>query len=167
MTPHRTFSICLELDDAQAGQAREIIETAFLAPQEASDYRQMGQALPDVHFMAIVVFESDHHDPLLMIEVNCDGAQDRCLAALEAGYGDALRGLLRCAKRPRGKTGAHFDTVTQPGAQALVAPFLATCAVAPMTPFRGARGMSRARSSSRTSAWSSRSGSSLSAVARR
>jgi hypothetical protein len=145
MAVHKTLTVALELRDSQVDEARNIIHRTFLEPRDVKYHVRMAAALPALHFMAIVIFEDDIHDPLLTIEVNFDGDAGPFFAALEHEYGEGLRDIIRCGKRPRSRDAGLYDAVTAPGSREPVAALLEACAVRPLTPYRGAHGFSRHR----------------------
>jgi hypothetical protein len=67
--------------------------------------------VPVLHFIYMTVFEDAHHDPVLVIEVNLDGAAGPFWAQLEVVIGPQLRDRIRCCKRPRDVSAAMFDRI--------------------------------------------------------
>lgn len=138
------LTVVLDVDPASAETLRQRIRD-LRASQEALPGRTYGallDAVPTLHFMAITVFEDAAHDPILMLEANCDGTAGPFFAQLEAAIGNELRDFLRCCKRPRDGTEALFDSVTATGP---VAPYLEAHLVTPSYGHMGNRGLERPR----------------------
>lgn len=128
-----------------------VLRQRIVALREAQEtpagrmYRAFLEAVPLVHFMAITVFEDAAHDPVLMLEANCDGPASPFFAQLEAAIGDELRGFLRCCKPPRDGASPMFQAVVAPDSLAPVAAYLQARLVTPTYGHRGNRGLDRPR----------------------
>lgn len=103
------------------------------------------RCLPMVHFMSILVFEDEHHDPLLVIEINFDGEPGALWPAIDDCLRIPLRKILQCTKRPRSRLGQMYDALLYSDNDLPIAPYLEAIANIPLTPYRGARGMNRQR----------------------
>jgi|GEM_PF-678363 len=106
---------------------------------------KINRSLPMVHFMSMLVFEDQHHDPLLVIEINFDGDAGALWPAIDQCLRDPLRKILQCTKRPRSRLGDMYDAIFYSNDSLPIAPYLEAVAKIPLTPYRGARGMSRQR----------------------
>jgi len=141
------LTVVLDVDPASATTLRARIE-ALRAAQETPAGRMYAaflEAVPALHFMAITVFEDAAHDPILMLEANCDGTAGPFFAQLEAAIGDPLRDLLRCCKAPRDRSGALFASIVAEGSRQPIAPFLEARLVTPTYGHMGNRGLDRPR----------------------
>ena len=117
--------------------------------QEESDddsYEALRKAIPALHFASLMIFEDDHYDPLLTLELNIDGDIGPFLPQLEtAGLQPYLRTMVRCCKRPSGRAGELYDLATAPNSSVPLAPFLETRIVRPAVFHQGNRGLDRDR----------------------
>jgi len=141
------LTVVLDVDPASATTLRDRI-SALRVAQETLPGRTYGallDAVPTLHFMAITVFEDAAHDPILMLEANCDGTAGPFFAQLEAAIGDALRDFLRCCKPPRDASGTMFARIVAPGSRQPIAPFLEARLVTPTYGHQGNRGLDRPR----------------------
>jgi hypothetical protein len=145
-----TLSVTLEVDPGSCERLSALIDA--LKQQEESaphgipeKYDRLRTSLPALHFMSISVFPGWHYDPLLVLEVNFDGAPGVFWGQLEAALGEPLREMLRCCKRPRDDAGPLYDAVTAPGSRAPVAPYFEARTLRPSVFHHGNRGMTRQR----------------------
>ena len=115
-------------------------------PGGSDPYATLATAIPSLHFASIMVFEDDHYDPLLTVELNIDGDIGPFLPQLAAsGLEPYLRTMVRCCKRPSGPAAALYDLATAAGSTVPLAPFLETRIVKPAVFHQGNRGLDRAR----------------------
>jgi hypothetical protein len=109
-------------------------------------YDQLAMAVPGLHFGSIMIFEDDHYDPQLTVELNVDGDIGTFLPQVEVpALQPYLRQMVRCCKRPSGQRGAMYDAITAEGSKLPLAPFLETCVIKPAVFHQGNRGLDRDR----------------------
>lgn len=124
------------------------LKAAVEAPTGGTDgYDALGLAVPALHFASIMVFEDQHYDPMLTVELNVDGDIGSALVQLQRTRLEPfLRTMVRCCKRPNAaRAAALYDGVTVAGSRAPLAPFLETCIVRPAVFHQGNRGLDRSR----------------------
>lgn len=145
--PQTVLSVVLEVQPQSAahltGVARSLSAGADTNPRGAERHGKLRALVPMLHFMSVTVFEDGQYDPLLVIEVNCDGLPGPFWAQLEAVYGSLLRDLVRCCKRPSDERGILFDKITVSESRRPVAPYLEAMTVRPMVFHQGNRGLDR------------------------
>src|SRR5688572_27197451 len=120
--PQTILSVVLEVVPESAGLLSSIIEKVkaeedVLRPGDTEAYSRLKWGVPTLHFMSMSVFQDPHYDPVLVIEANFDGPPGPFWGQLEATYGDYLRQMLQCCKRPSDRTGPLYDAVTEPGSR--------------------------------------------------
>ena len=131
---------------ARITDLKNAVENNRALADGANGYEALGAAIPALHFASVMVFEDDHYDPLLTVELNIDGDITTFFPQLEtSGLQDYLRAMVRCCKRPTGRAGVLYDGVTAPGSKIPLAPFLETCIVKPAASHQGNRGLDRVR----------------------
>jgi hypothetical protein len=109
------------------------------------DYAWFMQGVPCVHFLSMSIFPAADYDPLFLVEANFDGPPGPFWGQVEAAFGEVLRDMLRCCKRPLDADGALFDAVTAPDSRAPVAPYMEARTQRPSVFHHGNRGMTRDR----------------------
>jgi len=149
-------TIAIEIDPLQIDRAQSM----FSDTESSSDFYFNGEVkydrdgketmqgrinrmLPNLHFMSFLIFDDQHHDPLLVIELNYDGEPGKLWPALENCMGAELRTLFECTKRPRNHLQNMFDRALLDEHPAPLAPYLEAIASKPTTPYRGMRGLNR------------------------
>jgi hypothetical protein len=148
--PQTILSVVLEVVPESAGLLSSIIEKVkaeedVLRPGDTEAYSRLKWGVPTLHFMSMSVFQDRHYDPVLVIEANFDGPPGPFWGQLEATYGDYLRSMLRCCKRPSDRSGPLYDAVTEPGSRYPIAPYLERKTLTPSAFHQGNRGMGRHR----------------------
>lgn len=107
-------------------------------------YDQLGQAVPTLHFMSLMVFTDVQFDPLFLLEVNFDGPRDAFWPSLVQAIGPDLRTMLGFCAPPRDRAqGKAFDHFVETGEG--LAAVLDAAAITPTASHLGNRGLSRAR----------------------
>ncbi len=144
--PQTVLSLTLELHPASVGRVRDLLDAWRTGEEQGREmYADLRMQVPGLHFMSITVFSDIHYDPLLVIESSIDSRPELFWQQLAAGYGDVLQSLIRCCKRPAGRTGALFDAAIAPGASAAIPGFLHRAAARPIVAHQGHRGLDRSR----------------------
>lgn len=144
-----TASVVFEVQPKSATLLGEAI--AALRPAATDSLRAEAQderfriGVPLLHFMSMSVFEDEHFDPILVIEVNFDGPPGPFWAQLEATIGADLRKMLTYCERPAGRASPMFDAIVAPGSRHPIAPLLEMQTVRPVVRHAGNRGLSRTR----------------------
>ena len=140
-------SAVLELQPESAGVLRALLNDFKAAgDNEATPFAGLKKAVPILHFMSMTIFEDDwQYDPILIIEVNFDGAPGPFWGQFEAAFGEKFRSVLRCGKTPRDGTAKLFTAVTRPGSTVPMAPLLETLSRKPAVWHQGNRGLDRSR----------------------
>jgi hypothetical protein len=143
------LSVMVDVDPAGVNALRTCIDN-LRAVQEVSGngvqaYDTLRDAVPMLHFMSITVFPDDQYDPLLVLEVNFDGAPADFWQSLSAAIGAELRSMLRLCKCPRDGSAALFKAVTGAGSTVPLDTFLASQAQPPIAQHQGHRGLARER----------------------
>lgn len=148
--PQTSLSVVLEVVPESSGRLSGIIEQIkteedVLRPGDTEAYSRLKWGVPTLHFMSMSVFQDVHYDPIFVIEANFDGRPGRFWAELEATYGQYLRPMLRCCKRPADRRGPLYDAVTAPDSRDPVAPYLEQMTLQPSAFHHGNRGLERDR----------------------
>ncbi len=147
--PQTVLSVVMEVQPQSAGRLTGLIDAMEAAARNPApgmpQYAVLKTQVPTVHFLSVTVFEDGQYDPLLVIEVNCDGPPGPFWAQMEAAYGPTLRDMIRCCKRPADERGILFDGVAAAGARRPVAPYLEAMTRRPMVFHQGNRGLDRDR----------------------
>ncbi len=146
----RQTSLSVPLDvkpDSYATLARLIDEIRHDPKQPGSDqpdrYERITALVPALHFMSISVFPGHDYDPIFILEANFDGDDGVFWGQMEAAFGEALRDMLRCCKKPLDGDGLLFDAVTAVGSRAAVIPYFERRVQRPSAFHHGNRGLSR------------------------
>ena len=145
-----TLSVPLEVKPESTARLADLIEelrrkeeTAPLGHPE--EYARIMREIPSLHFMSMSVFPSRDFDPIFILEANFDGAPGAFWGQIEAAFGEQLRDMLRCCKKPLDRDGPLFDAVTAPDSRAPVAPYFEARTMRPSVFHHGNRGMNRDR----------------------
>lgn len=146
-------TMALEIHSVQLPRVRQLLDCHFpfdgRTETASGRYEKLRNRiyaeLPMLHFFGIMIFEDQHYDPLLAIQINVDGDIGPFWTAIEASFGDELRALIRCSKRPRNREAPLFDTIVADGSTTPLAPYLSMKTRRPVTDYRGARRFSRDR----------------------
>jgi len=109
------------------------------------NFARVKRDIPVLHFMSVSVFTAAEYDPMFILEANFDGPPGVFWGQLEAAFGDQLRDMLRCCKKPRDEDGSLYEAVTAPDARAPVAPYFEARTKWPSVFHHGNRGMTRDR----------------------
>ena len=109
------------------------------------NFARVARDIPTLHFMSMSVFPTTDYDPVFILEANFDGPPGVFWGQLEAAFGDQLRGMLCCCKKPLNEDGLLFEAVTAPGSRAPVAPYFEVRTQWPSVFHHGNRGMTRDR----------------------
>lgn len=142
--PQTILSLTLELHPASAGRVRDLLDAWRTSEEQGREmYAGLRRQVPGLHFMSMTVFSDIHYDPILAIEATIDGRPELFWEQLAAGYGDVLQSLMRCCKRPAGRTGALFDAAAAPDASVAIPRFLHQAAARPAVAHQGHRGLDR------------------------
>jgi hypothetical protein len=107
------------------------------------NFARVANAIPTLHFLSMSVFTSGAYDPVFILEANFDGTPDVFWGQFEACFGNTLREILRCCKRPLDGDGPLYDAVTAPEARAPIAPYFETRTQWPSAFHQGNRGLAR------------------------
>ena len=125
--PQRTLCVPLEVKPESCSRLSALIaefrERKYPAGRGFADtYERIKIDVPPLHFMSMSVFPSATYDPIFILEANFDGeavpSGDRSRA-----FGEELRAMLRCCKKPLDEDGPLYESVTAPGSRAPVAPY--------------------------------------------
>jgi hypothetical protein len=140
------LSVVIEVEPKNTHALRAIMQSLSKAEEATTPkYERLKRAVSVLHFISMTVFEDAHHDPVLVIEVNFDGAAGPFWAQLEVAIGPRLRDIIRCCKRPRDVSADMFDRIVAKDARLPVAPFLEARTVRPAVGHQGNRGLTRER----------------------
>ena len=140
------LSVILELRPTSVMHVQEILARWRDDQERAPDlYSEMRIRVPGLHFMSFTVFTDNQDDPILAIEANTDDDAKLFWHRLTTAYGDILRTVLLCCKRPAGRAGSLLDTAVRPGATDSVAAFFQHLSQQPVAGHQGHRGLTRAR----------------------
>jgi len=145
-----TLSVPLEVKPESSARLADLIEA--LRKREESpplgypeDYSRIMRDVPSLHFMSMSVFSSREYDPLFILEANFDGPPGAFWGQIQAAFGEDLRAMLRCCKKPLDRDGPLFEAVTAPDSRAPVAPYFEARTMRPSVFHHGNRGMTRDR----------------------
>lgn len=142
-----TLCVPLEVKPESCSRLSALIEqlkaTADGDPDD--NFRVVRDGVPALHFMSMSVFPDADYDPLFILEANFDGAPGPFWRQLEALFGEELRGIIRCCKKPLTRDGALYDAVTRPRSTVPVAGYLEARTQLPSVFHHGNRGLSRDR----------------------
>jgi hypothetical protein len=109
------------------------------------NFARVARDIPTLHFMSMSVFTAADYDPVFILEANFDGAPGVFWGQLEAAFGDRLREMLRCCKKPLNEDGPLYEAVTAPDSRAPIAPYFEARTQRPSVFHHGNRGMTRDR----------------------
>jgi len=141
-----TLCVPLEVKPESVGALSALITRFRLAIEDGVDaYGVIAAKVPTLHFMSMSVFPHSDYDPIFILEANFDRAPGVFWGQLEAAFGEDLRAMLRCCKRPLDGDGALFDAVTAPDSRSPVAPYLEARTQRPSVFHHGNRGLERDR----------------------
>lgn len=144
--PQTILLVALEIHPASVGRLRDLLEAWRRSEEQGPEtYTVLRGQVPGLHFMSMTVFSDIHYDPLLAIEANIDERPELFWKQLAGAYGDVLQNLIRCCKRPTGRTGALFDAAMSPDASGDIFTFLHHAAARPIVAHQGHRGLDRSR----------------------
>ena len=65
-----------------------------------ANFARVARDIPTLHFMSMSVFTASDYDPLFILEANFDGTPAVFWGQVEDTFGDRLRQILRCCKKP-------------------------------------------------------------------
>lgn len=85
------------------------------------------------------------YDPIFILEANFDGPSGVFWGQLEAAFGDKLRAMLRCCKRPLDQDSRLYDAVTELDSRSPIAPYFEVRTQRPSVFHHGNRGLDRDR----------------------
>ena len=145
-----TLCVPLEVRPESSSRLSALIDEFRQQEDQGTDpaqenFAQLILDIPTLHFMSISVFPSADYDPTFVFEANMDGTPGVFWAQVEAVFGEKLREMLRCCKKPLDRDGPLFSAVTAHGSQAPVAPYMEARTKWPSAYHHGNRGMSRDR----------------------
>ncbi len=147
--PQTVLSVVMEVQPQSAARLDRLIQAmeadARNPPAGTPEYDSLKTQVPTAHFLSLTIFEDCQYDPLLVVEVNCDGPPGPFWAQMESAYGPTLRDMIRCCKRPADERGILFDAVTAASTRRAVAPYLEAMTIRPMVFHQGNRGLDRDR----------------------
>jgi hypothetical protein len=140
-----TLSVPLEVKPASRAMLADLIDRFHdtIGGNREGDFAPFMRQLPTVHFLSMSIFVSADYDPLFILEANFDGKPGPFWGQVEAAFGEELRAMLRCCKRPSNEDGPLFDAVTATGSRAPVAPYMEAQTQWPSVFHHGNRGMTR------------------------
>ncbi|HUE84895.1 MAG TPA: hypothetical protein VMO26_02350 [Vicinamibacterales bacterium] len=107
-------------------------------------YAALAREVPTLHFMSMSVFTSAAYDPIFVMEANFDGSPSVFWGQMEAAFGERLRSVLRCCKRPLDEDGPLYDSVTSQE-PVPIAPYFEARTQKPSAFHQGNRGLTRDR----------------------
>lgn len=145
-----TFCTPLEVKPDSCSRLIAVIERMRAAEDGGhagapENFARLKRDVPTLHFMSMSVFPASEFDPTLIFEANIDGAPGVFWGQLEAAFGERLREVLRCCKRPLDEDGPLYDAVTAAQSRAPVAAYFEARTHQPSVFHHGNRGMTRDR----------------------
>ncbi len=143
-----TLSVPLEVKPESCTRLSALIEALRLREETPplglpEDYDRIKRDIPSLHFMSMSVFPSQDFDPLFILEANFDGPPREFWRQLEAAFGEDLRAMLRCCKKPRDEDGPLYEAVTTPASREPVARYFEARTQRPTVFHHGNRGLTR------------------------
>ncbi len=142
----RTFCVPLEVKPESCAELSTLIsELRLKIDNAATAYQLIAANVPSVHFMSMSVATHPDYDPIFILEANIDGSPGVFWGQLEAAFGDNLRAMLRCCKRPLDHDGRLYDAVTERDSRSPVAPYFEARTQRPSVFHHGNRGLERDR----------------------
>lgn len=148
--PQRTLCVPLEVKPESCSRLSALIvefrERKYPASRGFEDnYKRIEIEVPTLHFMSMSIFPSPSYDPLFILEANFDGEAGPFWGQIEAAFGEELRAMLRCCKKPLDKDGPLYESVTRSDSRAPVAPYFEARTQPPSVFHHGNRGLTRDR----------------------
>lgn len=145
-----TLNVPLEVRPESASRLAALVD-AFRRREDTGmigdddNFARIKRDVPMLHFMSISVFAGAEYDPIFVLEANFDGAPEPFWRQLDSAFGDDLRAMLRCCKRPLTADGALYDAATADPPRATAGAYLAARTQRPSVFHHGNRGLSRDR----------------------
>lgn len=145
-----TLCVPLEVRPESSSRLSALIDELRQTEDQGTDpdlenFARVIRDIPTLHFMSISVFITADYDPLFIFEANMDGPPGVFWGQIEAAFGEKLREMLRCCKKPLDRDGPLYAAVTAPGSHAPVAPYMEARTQWPSAFHHGNRGMTRDR----------------------
>jgi len=141
-----TLCVPLEVKPESHGKLTALITEFRRKPRSGGDtYAIIKTTVPTLHFMSMSVFPHPDYDPIFVLEANFDGEPGVFWGQLEAAFGDELRAMLRCCKRPLDDDGELYNAVTEANSRSPVAPYFEARTQLPSVFHHGNRGLERDR----------------------
>jgi hypothetical protein len=145
-----TLSVPLEVKPESSARLADLIEELRRNEESAAlgqpaEYARIMREIPSLHFMSMSIFTSRDYDPIFILEANFDGAPGPFWGEVEAAFGEQLRKMLRCCKKPLDRDGPLYEAVTAPDSRAPLAPYFEARTMRPSVFHHGNRGMTRDR----------------------
>ena len=143
-----TLSVPLDVKPESCSRLSTLVE-AFRKREDTgiiddpTNFARIKRDIPVLHFMSISVFISHDFDPTFIIEANFDGEPGVYWGQMEAAFGEDLRAMLRCCKRPLNEDGDLYDSITADGSRAPVATYFEARTQRPSVFHHGNRGLTR------------------------
>ena len=144
-----TLCVPLEVKPESCNRLSALLEELRLeeekGPRAVPDkYAALAREVPTLHFMSMSVFTSTAYDPIFVLEANFDGSPGVFWGQMEAAFGERLRGILRCCKRPLDQDADLYDSVTSHQGVP-IAPYFEARTQKPSAFHHGNRGLARDR----------------------
>jgi len=142
-----TLCVPLEVKPESCGRIVALIEQLKRRADKSGteNFAVVRDRVPTLHFMSLSVFPSADYDPELIIEANFDGPAGPFWGQLEAVFGEELREIIRCCKRPLTENGELYDAITRANSRIAVAGYLEARTQSPSVFHHGNRGLTRDR----------------------
>lgn len=145
-----TLCVPLEVRPESSSRLSALIDELRQTEDKGTDpdlenFARVIHDIPTLHFMSISVFTSADYDPTFILEANMDGPPGVFWGQIEAAFGEKLREMLRCCKKPLDRDGPLYSAITAPGTHAPVAPYMEARTQWPSAFHHGNRGMTRDR----------------------
>ena len=142
-----TLCVPLEVKPESCGRLVALVEQlkTRAGGYEADNFHAVRDRIPVLHFMSLSVFPAQNYDPQFILEANFDGLPGPFWGQLEATFGEELRGIIRCCKKPLTENGDLYDAITRPGSRVPVAGYLEARTQQPSVFHHGNRGLTRDR----------------------
>src|SRR4051812_34644787 len=142
-----TLCVPLEVKPESCSRLSKLVEQLKARADGNADdnFRLVRDRVPVLHFMSMSVFPAAEYDATFILEANFDGAPGPFWAQLEAAFGEELRGIVRCCKRPLTDDGALYDAITRPDSRVPVAGYFEARTQPPSVFHHGNRGLERDR----------------------
>ena len=145
-----TLCVPLEVRPESTSRLSALIDDLRRTEDQGTDpdlenFARVIRDIPTLHFMSMSVFITADYDPTFILEANMDGPPGVFWGQIEAAFGEKLRDMLRCCKKPLDSDGPLYAAITAPGSKAPVAPYMEVRTQWPSAFHHGNRGMSRDR----------------------